>query len=672
MSSKETIPHKGRHTHDGEQVPAVGKSHAGREVFFGTVVRVHTESMTMDVDLHDRGQPLTDVQIALPGMGPTSMIGVMPEKNGLVVIFKGKGSNRYVPIAYYPPDPTGGREYRVVELLKEGQTDVGTALDRYMPSKLRFMGEGDAIMASSGGAEAYLDKDVELHDGTGHEFRIRSGDGAMLSTSRNNFMFAHGVWRNAGLIQRNSLKVEDAGGTRTDVEATEVTLSDGQRAVFVGGPYLQFGEDLYTEYRIDVEDKLRLNTPLNDVNSEANYVHRVPTNSFVMGNYVGNDPADTQAYGKFLAPRFIEADKVDQGRFAFVPLARTGTEIEYDSKGASWSLERKGLSYLGVDKEGAMHRYLSGGAGAANGGWALTSVATGGRRELWGADQSTNTSWKATYRGAINWTVGKAQNSVLTNSMPRGILIKSEGSTFISHGDSSVDDASLKDFTDSTKVLGRYDQLGYGRVELVKGSARDEISQDYELKVGGDYKWDIGGSFSYQVAGAFGEAIFGDRTISTTAAFTTNSTEMKHTSGSRTEKLTTGNDDKTLLLGNDMTTIVAGQQITSIATGGKSTTIGAGNHVTNVGTGNFVMNVGAGNMAMSTKAGSVVLSTAAGTATIGGISTTATGTAKISLVAPNVTIGMPPTLSGVVTMLSHKCYITGLPPIGSFTVMASK
>lgn len=669
--SRNSIPFTGRHGTPGEELSQANRSRTADEVYVGTIFRVHTESNSMDVLLQDMLHPLTDVPITMPGMGPMSAIGVMPEKGGVVILLRGYGSNMHYPIAYFPPDPTGGREYRILEKYRTEETDYSTEMDRLTPSKMRFMGEGDAIVASSGGSELYLDKEVELHDSHGNELRIRPGDGAVLSTSRNNYMFTNGVWRGAGLIQRNSLALKLDGKDREDIEATRVTLSDGQEVTYVGGQYLKYGDDLYTEYRIDVDDKVKLHHPLNDINSEDNYSERDPQTSFTLGNYVGNNPGDSATYGKFMAPRFIEGKFVHNGRLAFTPISRSGIECEYDSKGIAWSLERKGRSFLGSDKEGSMHRYMGAGRGTANGGWSLTSVAEGGRRELWGASADEGTSVNAEYLGGIKWLVGKNMNSIARGIFPWGVNIKSAGSTYIAHGDAQSDDTVLYELGSTKNKLGRSDMLDYAKIERVSGKSRLEIDSDYELQVGGDFLWSVGGSFGYKVAGAFGESVFGDRSINTTAAFAVNSTEVKTNSGSRTEKLTLGNDDKTLMLGNDATTIMVGQQTTSIATGGKSVTIGAGNYSTSMAAGNFSMSILAGNATLSTAAGSVSLTTAAGTAMVGGIATTVSGTATVNVQAPIVGMGLPATRSGVVTMMSHKCFITGLPPIPSMTVTAA-
>ena len=64
------------------------------------------------------------------------------------------------------------------------------------------------------------------------------------------------------------------------------------------------------------------------------------------------------------------------------------------------------------------------------------------------------------------------------------------------------------------------------------------------------------------------------------------------------------------------------------------------------------------------------MATTAGTVSFAGTLMNVTALSVANITAPVVGLGMLPTRTGVVTMLSHKCYITGLPPIPSLTVTA--
>jgi hypothetical protein len=247
-----------------------------------------------------------------------------------------------------------------------------------------------------------------------------------------------------------------------------------------------------------------------------------------------------------------------------------------------------------------------------------------------------------------------------------------ESGTYMEHGNAgNFDMAVVHDLYDDSVVLDYTTVSGYAKIDRTAGDVREEITGQYELSVGTDFRWNIGGGFKYTIGGAFSESVMGDRTISTTSAFSTNSSELKHITGSRSEKITNGNDEKTMLLGNETRTMVAGNSSKTIAAGNLSETLGAGNRSTTIGTGSISNTIGAGAFNVSTGAGAIGLSTAAGTVTIAGTMVSIAAITTVDVQAPLVGLGMLPTRSGVITMLSHHDYITGLPLIPSMTVMAS-
>lgn len=663
----------GRHGYAGE-TPGVSSRAQDpfKSVAIGEVRLVRPEAMTMDIELRDGGGVLSDVRISMPSSGRLSMIGSMPERGSLVVLVKGAG-RLYYPVAYLPADPVGGKSYRVTKKADKGELDSLADSSRITPSRLRELSEGDALVASGKGSSLMLDKEVELSDSMGNELRIRPGDGAVLATSRNNFMFAHGVWRSAGLIQRNSMGGSPDGSPRVDVEAKEVHLSDGRQATFIGGDILRYGSELYAEYRIEVDDHDVIHHPTNDVNSTGNLRGDQSSrrSAFVLGNYVGNDPSETSSYGKFLAPRFLSGSALQDSSYRFAPLGRNaGAEVEYDTKGISWALEYKGKSFLGSDKEGSIHRYMSAGTGADNAGWAMTSVATGARRDVIGVEPSEGLSWKALLHGGLDWSLGKTTGSPVRGDIPYGVRLRAAGPAFISYGDNQSDFSSVTSFASGAPKLRRSDLVHYGMIERVKGSRREEISGDSELRVGGDYLWEIAGKFNYRVGGSFGESIFGDRTISTTAAFSVNSSEVKTMTGSRSAKIVAGGDDTKIVKGDCALAIGVGNQTSALLVGSIKETIGTGDRKSSIAAGNFSVSIVAGGASVTTKAGNIEYTTAAGVATVGGVSCTLRGTASARVEAPMVSIGQG-VMSGVITMLSHQDYVTGLPLRPSLTVMAA-
>jgi hypothetical protein len=512
-----------------------------------------------------------------------------------------------------------------------------------------------------------LDESVELTDSMDNGILIRSGDGSLIATSQQNYMFANGVWRSAGPIQRNSLDHSTFGNADPMYEATEVVHADGSHSVFIGGKY-QYNGRVYNEYRLEIEDTDILDKVVNDVNEGINTTPRKPKVAHIMGNMVGNDSEDPSTYGKFLAPAFLKGLKGD-GNLLFEALTPNGDGDALGSRGIAWAYHIPNKGFFGQDKEGAQHVYL----GEARGdtpGVSQFLVARGGRREEWGFMKDGGLSWDLLCKGGVNWTIGKSQDNPSKNILPRSALIRYLGATYTEHGyDSSYDPTVLNDMDGNP--IDTVHQAAYKRVVRVAGKAREEISGDYELDIGGNLVEQIGSSRSVNISGSYDESAIGDRTISTSGSFALNAiTEIKVLTAQRTEKIVKGSDKKTILLGDDATEIIVGSQTLQIGAGNASRSVLLGDIKDTVVTGSKKTSVVTGSYEVSVVAGNVSLTTLAGKATLGGTMVALEGLVAVDIKAPIVGIGDPATRSGVITFLSHKDYVTGAPLVPSLKVMA--
>ena len=666
------IPLNGIQVPHGATATRSLRSRDDATVVIGKIVQVSPDANTISVVMVQNKGQRPDIPLTFPGMGYSSFMGVMPEVDGQVVLIRSSGTNTYYPIAFLPPDPHGGFKYRMLEKYPKSASTEHEEFSRIVPSRMRRMAPGDAYVSSSGGGEVFLDYDVELRDGGGNEFRIRSGDSSMMSTSRNNFMFTNGVWRSAGYAMRNSLNTTLNGESLESqgVHASRVTSADGREQVYVGGTF-EHGGTMAVEYRLEVEDFTTLHSPLNDVNSEGNITPRTPVVEFLLGNMIGNKEKDA-SYGKMLAPNFIGDVLTTNTEIVFDTLVRNGTyDNQYGNRGMAWAYHQPGTAFLGSDKLGQTHRYMGASLGA-NAGWSMQTAAKGGRRDSWGKSRNNGISWEMATSGSVDWRLGAQTGSPNKKTYSRSLTLRMERGSYIEHGNGgNFVDGVVHDLYDDSKSLDYTSIDGYAKIERAAGDVREEVTGKYELSVGSDLLWDIGGGFKYSIGGSFSESVMGDRTISTTSAFSTNSNELKNISGSRSEKITHGNDMKTILLGNEVKTLVAGNVVTAITAGNIVETMPAGNRVTTVGAGSVGFNVGTGSFTAATGAGALALTTAAGTVTFAGTVISATALTAISHQAPIVGLGMLPTRSGVITMLSHRDYITGMPLIPSLTVTAS-
>lgn len=671
LESGNMIPPKkkrGLHVHKDMRLTSTQSKDVGQRTFLAKVQRINGERQTMDVLSMENSQILTDIYMTPSYQGPMGYLGIMPELGTLVLLYK--GDNGYiVPISYFVPDVETAFDYKLVERFPKEYSDDIAEINRIIPSRLRKMRGGEGMMASAQGAEIFLDDGLELGDRSGNAIRIRPGDSSIISSSKQNYIFSTGVWRSAGPIQRNSLQVSIAGEEKGGVVASEVVHSDGTKSVYVGGDY-GYGNQVHNEYRLEVEDRCSLNRPMNDVNEEDNVVRRNPKVIFSMANYVGNDSEDEDTYGKFLAPEFISESRGD-GRLNFVALTPSGNDDVISKRGIAWSFHAPKKSFFGFDKQGVKYEYMSESRGK-NTGLSQATVARGGKREEWGAIREDNVSWDLMAKGGVRWVIGTMEDNPEKNKIPRSAEYRYLGGTYTEHGLNSSNNPKIIRYVrgeNKGKLLSKTDLATYKKIDRVAGTSRSEIEDHSENTIGGNLFTKVSGSKTNSVGGSFGESSTGDRTISTLGAFSLNAiNEIKILTQKRSEKIVKGSDEKTVLLGDDTTDIVVGNHNISVgvgdisrqvATGNISDTIGAGNKSTRIAAGNYDVSVGAGSMSFST----------VGSFSVAGTQVSIASTTT-SIDSAFVQIGNPATRSGVITMLSHRDYVTGAPLIPSLTVTA--
>lgn len=655
----------GLHSFPGETPGKALRKEWGKDLFTAIIVNVHSELMTMDVLSKENNVVLTDIPVTSPYVGPSGFMGVCPEPGSKVVLYRGVSGGIY-PLAYLIPEPEFALEYMLLEKFPKDLSDPILELNRQAPAKFRKLRPGEALFASSMGAELLLDHNIELEDSSGNGLRIRSGDGSFISTSQQNYMFANGVWRSAGPIQRNSLEYEILGLDLGGYEAQEINHSDGTRCVYIGG-YAYKGR-VYNEYRIEVEDSNFLGKQINDVNEGYNDTVRFPKVTHVMGNMVGNDVNDPGTYGKFLTPVFLRGAR-GEGHLGFEALTPNGDGDALGSRGVSWAYHTDKKGFFGQDKEGCLHAYL-GEDKLGTPGLSMAIVGQGGRREEWGIIRQGGLSWDLYCRGAISWVIGKGQENPSNGFIPRSAEYRYIGGTYTEHGyDPEYDTRTLRTLSGSRLPL--FKLTDYKRVERVAGKSREEIRGDSEIQIGGSLVKQIESELDVSVGGAMSESSMGDRTINTLGAFSVNATtEIKVQAQQRSETFVKGNDERLLLLGNAVTDVYVGNIEDKVKLGSLKRETLVGNIDDKIAAGNHSVSVGVGSYNLSVASGSISQTTGVGAFTVGGTSVIMNATAAVNINAPFVGIGNPVTRSGVITMLSHRDYVTGAPLIPSLTVLA--
>jgi|GEM_PF-6731080 len=658
-------PGNGAHIFKGEHRPKAQVGDHDKITFQAVIINVNTDINTMDVRIVGSTKIVTDVTLMSSYTGPGGFLGVCPEPGCFVSLIK--DDDDLVPIAYYIPQPEFALSCELMGLYPESTADETSETQRLIEAKYRRLRPGEGRFASSQGSEIFLDEDVEITDSMDNGIRVRSGDGSIISTSQQNFMFANGVWRSSGPIQRNSLITEVVGQPLSGYEITKVVHSDGTKSIYIGGNYEYKGR-VYNEYRIEVEDTNFLDKPVNDVNEGLNTIIRKPRTEFIMGNMVGNDESDLALYGKFLAPSFF-GDIKGEGSYRFEALLPNGDEDVLGRRGVAVALHVPKKAFFGFDKMGANHVYL-GSAGSAGLGVSQFLVAQGGRKEEWGVSREGGLSWDMYCQGGISWTVGGSIENPTTRKIGRSASMRFLEGTYTEHGYSSdFKTGSLNDMDGNS--LSHAKIIQYKKIDRVAGKAREEIKGDYEIDVEGDLVESIGGSRIVSIGGSLAESLIGDRTLSTSGALTFNAiTEMKTNTAKRTETIVKGNDSKTILLGNEELSIAVGKQVVTVAAGNIERTVTVGSIKDSVVTGNKSTSITAGNYSLDVSLGNISANASVGNVSIGGMKVDISALTKINLSALTVSIGNAATQSGVITQLSHHDYITGLPLIPSLTVTA--
>lgn len=653
------------HIPKGEKVPEGLKRGYSKTVFVGKVIRIHSQKNLMDVQFLDGGDTISDTVISYPYQGNVGFMGVCPEPGSLGIFLQTPlGFNA---VSFINPSPEYSGEYRMVENVPEGVSDPVLEQSRVNPFMFRTLRAGEGRLASKYNSEVFLNEDVEIHDSMGNEVRLRSGDGSLMNTSQQNYMFTTGVWRSAGPIQRNSLRPTIGGVEQGGINAKEVTHSDGTRAVYIGGDY-GYNNSVYNEYRLEVEDTCILSKPLNDINSGSNITTRTPKTIFVIGNMVGNNSNDVEEYGKFLTPDFITEERGDGGlNFSTITPNATGDVL--GTKGVAWGFHVPKKSFIGMTKEGVQNSYFGQSSGD-NPGVSQIVVASGGKIEEWGFAKEERLSQDLFTRGGIRWVIGKGKEDVGRGLVPRSFEARYIGGTYTEHGFTSENDPkSLKDIDGNE--IPYYLKQNYRRIERVNGYSRDEVSSNSESFIGGSYFVQVGGVHE-MAASTSVESVRGDKTINTSSAFSVNASDIKHSANERETSLMLG-DTKTIKLGNDETTIDIGNHSITSRVGSLSRNVqAAGNIEDSTFTGNISHSITAGNFSANVTAGNINMNTTAGTVSVGGTTISVDALASIDITAPFVNLGLSTTRSGVITQLSHLDYITGAPLLPSFTVYASR
>lgn len=675
LSSKLPLFLKDRIRTPGEKTPSTLMGDEGQLIYVGTIESIKSDDLTMNVNLYQRKGYLLNIPISFPYVGSMGIIGAMPEVGTNVILIKVSVTDprypsfQYYPIAFLPPGIAMSPDYVAIQRFPDA---VGTEDKNVFFSKFRELRKGDIIVGSGDGSEIFLDKDIELHNESGGTILLRSGDQSIISTSLNNFMFSDGIFRSAGLIQRNSLQTKDRNGEPIfGLNAEEAIMEDGRKVVYIKPAFtdLSYGNRIYSEYRLEV-DEFGVRIPQsNDINTVINTTLRDPVCIMSMGNFVGNSKKESRTYGHLLGVRFFDTYKSDRGSFQLTPLLTTGGVDAPSILGMAYALHLpKNNAFMGIDKEGHYYQFFpaSTPVNPLGAGRSISILAHGNKKEIYGTAQDGN-SWDLTLRGGLKWRVG--QHTDVNSDF--SLDVRTTGPAYFEYG--VPEEEALEDI--QSKEPKKLDSLSaYGKIERVVGNSRYDIEGSREVRIEGSDYLRINGLQTHDFT-SIKEIIGSVKTVSVGDSYSiTVLKEMNGKFGNRVTTIMSGSDELTVLKGNITRKIdTIGNIETSTKVGDiKETILGKGNRIFSSTAGDYKVNCTSGNVEVMTKAGKVTIETKSGTVKISGpLGVDIVSNSKVKVNGTTVDIGSSAIKGGVVTTNTHHDPITGAPPIGSFTVKAA-
>lgn len=692
----------------------------------GLIVRVDEVNLKADVKLITGGGERYEIELTQAMSGPRSFWGGIPEIGSLCHIgFRRKHKQifeavilGYIPVGnktgirfdpYAPDDPT--------TITDEERSLYEKYLGRTKRYKRLRMNPGDVGGMSADGAELVLSKDVRFTNRAGDFIELRDSERAFVSQSVHRFESTCGVKTSSGPIRRGDFflppdvfeedgvtlksqqhryfgldELQDlgpgtvGGGMRyangdgrinplfnnLSGEYPSVTLNNGRRYFYPSTLYAESieGDELtsgnaFVEHRQEIShDTDLVQEVLGEIDGFSTSRRR-PYIETIAGTVVGNDPTTSQGmrqYGKVLRPQLWTSFlSTAAGKFALTECSRAGTgDVEsktmagayllriYDPTGKQennpfvLAIQKQGKVLLNIPKP-TVERYPD-----ANGVSAEVNL-QGALKLFIGAAQPTNTSLHLTMEGGIKADIGR-----------------------------NTDTGAAIDVTYHCAVRQSYvgvpDDDGVARSENVRGHSETSTTGDSTETVEGSKSITANGNLALQ----------GDRcNINAISGMSVNAGEMAMMVSGKTQLRYAQLFQETVVSGGKVSTIMAGGFSQTVAAGATSFTTAAGATTFNnpggafnvtVGTGGIIMTAASGAVSLTAGAGAVTLNSGAAMTLTASLALNLTASAAIIVTAPQVLVGGPGAVLGVLRGLPALppgtptlCYITGTPLQGSAT-----
>ena len=697
----------------------------------GTITRIDELHMKCDVKVLTGGGVQREVDLTQPMHGPRSFLGGVPEVGSLVILgYRRKHKNLYeAMILGYMPNVglRSGLRFDPMSSINPGDVtpDDQAQYDDLLGTTVRYkrlkLNPGDVGGMSASGAEMALSKDVRLSNRAGDLIELRDSDRTLVSQAVHRVEAEAGVHRRSGPIRRGMLwlppdimtggangntllseadryfgrdelqaagpglpgspfKFSNAQGQLLDIfndsnEFPPVTYSNGRRVFYAATqPAVCFedpneaGTEVYTEQRVEMYHTTDTSV---DVLDEIDGFTVAPRSIYieqVLGTLVGNDAYSGEGqrqYGRLLKPKIFDSfAQRTPGVFSLQEVPRNPMEqdIEAETTAGAYLFKirpPKGVNGdfpfgVSVSKQGKLYVQLPGSI--------VENYADGATK---------NVSMEFNSEGAIKAHVGASSPDRVS------LDLTLEGGIVADLGSSAGGQAIKVRYHSSVsqEYLGVPDENDVAYSVAVTGNMETVCSADAVENVLGAKVTTVNGGY----------AMLADRVqVQAQSGYTVNAGECNVLVSGKSQYNYALAVLENIVLGGKLSTIVAGGLIQNVVAGACSTNVLGGATALNSAAGAYTVNVGAGGMTMSVAAGAVAISAAAGAMSLaagaGAIAVTAglalnlTAGAALSMIAPQVLVGGPAGVLGVVRGVPalppgtpSLDPITGTPLLGSAT-----
>jgi hypothetical protein len=690
----------------------------------GIVTRVDEVNMKADLKILTGGGNQYEIDLTQGMTGPRSFWGGVPEVNSLVIVGYRRTHKQLQEAVILGYIPTGNKSglrfdpFSVDDPSSVDPTDAATFEEMFGPTrryKRLMLRPGDVGGMSSSGAEFTLTKDVRIANRSGESIELRDADRTLITQAIHRVDTDAGVKMLSGPIRRSAFflppdifqtdgktlkdsnapyygrdELQAAGPGVTPGSATKfantsgkvldlfndttefppVTYTNGRRvhypptspAISIEDP--EGSADAFVERRVEMSHTSDLTQEVLEEIDGFSMDRRMPYIEYALGTVVGNSlnsTRDQRQYGRILKPRLFSDFTTNQaGKFTLEEVDRSPTAPDLESITSAGAMlfrirPPRGVGdnhfIAAVSKQGKLFLNIPGSSvedypsGSKN--ISAEMSLAGALKAYIGASSPDRISLNVTLEGGLHADIGRdAQGNALTINYHSAVMTTYEGNP------------NENDVVCSTNVVGvKETAISGAEKKTIEGSKQTTVSGQCSMEAD-RYSVNAFSGASYNF-GELNQLVAGKSQLQYALALI--------------ETIVLGGKASTILAGGLIQNVVAGAVSYTAAAGAMSFAVPGGAYSVTVGTGAISVTTAAGAVALSTAAGAMSLSAGAGAVSVNaGLALNLAAATTVSIVAPQVLVGGPAAVLGVLRGVASLPPgtptldpITGTPLLGS-------